>query len=171
MKNKIISIFFSGLLLFSTSCEEDFLDKGPEEDLTIDEVFAERAYAENFLTSAYSNLPRMMNPADWPARNPFTGASDEMEITYKGAYAHLLNSGAWSSDYYHPDIWGYNYEGLRKLNLFLENVDAVPLVQGFTEKDRQRWIGEATFLRAFYHFFIMRIHGSIPIMDRSWGVD
>lgn len=171
MKNKIISIFFSGLLLFSTSCEEDFLDKGPEEDLTIDEVFAERAYAENFLTSAYSNLPQMMNPADWPARNPFTGASDEMEITYKGAYAHMLNSGAWSSDYYFPDIWGYNYEGLRKLNIFLENVDAVPLVQGFTEKDRQIWIGEATFLRAFYHFFIMRIHGPIPIMDRSWGVD
>ncbi|WP_207434809.1 RagB/SusD family nutrient uptake outer membrane protein [Sabulibacter ruber] len=171
MKSKIISLALSLLILLAMSCEQDFLDKGPEEDLTLDEVFAERQYAESFLTSAYFNLPEMMNPADWPARNPFTGASDEMEITYKGAYAHLLNSGAWNSDYTVPDIWGFNYEGIRKLNIFLDNVHKVPLVQGFTEEDRQRWIGEATFLRAFYHFFIMRIHGPIPIMNRTWGVD
>ncbi|MFC6997210.1 RagB/SusD family nutrient uptake outer membrane protein [Rufibacter roseus] len=172
MKNKLISLALSALLLISMSCEQDFLDKGPEEDLTIDKVFAERAYAENFLTSAYFNLPEMLNPADAHARNPFTGASDEMEITFQGAISHQLNSGAWNSDYGMPDFWGFNYEGIRKLNIFLENVHKVPVeARVFEEKERQIWIGEATFLRAFYHFLIMRVHGPIPIMDHSLEVD
>ncbi len=172
MKNKIISLALSGLMLCGIlSCEKDFLDKGPEEDLTLDEVFAERSYAENFLTSAYFNLPEMLNPADDAGNNPFTGASDEMEITFTGAYSHLLNSGAWNSADTRTQEWGFKYEGIRKLNIFLDNVDLVPLGEGFTEEDRQRWIGEAIFLRAFYHFIIMKIYGPSPIMDRVWTVD
>ena len=48
MKNKLIAITLFGLLFFSmSSCEKDFLDKGPEEDLTLDEVFANRQYVSS----------------------------------------------------------------------------------------------------------------------------
>src|SRR5690606_26770247 len=96
-------------------------------------------------------------------RNPFTAASDEMEITWTGAYAHLMNSGAWSPADFEPDLWGFLYEGIRKANLFLENVDRVPM----DELEKTKWVGEATFLRAFYHFNLVRLYGAIPLIDRT----
>lgn len=156
--------FLTALMLFTGSCKKNYLEKAPDEDLDIKKVFAERRYAEAFLTSAYNNIPVMLGAADWDQRNPFTGASDEMEITFLGAYSHMLNSGAWSANDYYPDIWGFMYEGIRKTNVFLENVARVPM----DETERNKWIGEATFLRAFFHFMLARIYGAIPIADHAY---
>ncbi|MBZ4187339.1 RagB/SusD family nutrient uptake outer membrane protein [Niabella sp. 3A5MI-3] len=155
------------LLAGNFGCKKNFLDKSPEEDITLDSVFTRRSYAERWLAGAYSNIPTMANAADDPTRNPFTGACDEMEITYTRAYSHLLNSGAWSADYFWPDIWGYMYEGIRKTNIFIDNVDRVPM--DATEK--KTWKAEAILLRAMYHFFLARIHGPIPIADHTYKLD
>ncbi|GEP97555.1 RagB/SusD family nutrient uptake outer membrane protein [Chitinophaga cymbidii] len=160
--NKLL--VFITICLLTASCTKDYLKKAPDEDLDIKKVFSERKYAESFLSSAYHNVPVMLGAADWDQRNPFTGACDEMEITYLGAYSHLLNSGAWSANDYYPDVWGFMYEGIRKTNIFLENVGQVPMDEG----ERSRWIGEATFLRAFFHFMLARIYGAIPIADHAY---
>lgn len=168
MKTNItIRLFLILLIAAFASCEKDYLDKEPDEDMSIDSVFLSRKYAEGFLSSAYSNIPTMANAADDPTRNPFTGASDEMEITYLGAYSHLLNAGSWSADYFWPDIWGYMYEGIRKTNIFLDNVDRVPM----DESERSNWKGEAIFLRAFLHYMVARIHGPVPIADHTYTLD
>ncbi|PST83795.1 RagB/SusD family nutrient uptake outer membrane protein [Pedobacter yulinensis] len=167
MKQLIYGFLCLILLSCGLSCKKDYLKKAPDEDLNIDKVFSERRYAEAFLSSAYSNLPTMANAADDATRNPFTGASDEMEITFLGAYSHLLNSGSWSADYYWPDIWGYMYEGVRKTNLFIDNIDKVPM----DEKEKMNWKGEAIFLRAYYHFIMARIHGPIPIADHTYTLE
>src|SRR5687768_7416244 len=111
--NKLL-LTFAILPLCITSCTKTNLPKAPDEALDIRKVFSERKYAESFLSSAYHNMPVMLGAADWDQRNPFTGASDEMEITFLGAYSHLLNSGAWSANDYFPDIWGFMFEGIRK---------------------------------------------------------
>jgi hypothetical protein len=163
MKSIKILLLISTVIL-APACTKNYLKKAPDEDLDIKKVFSERKYAESFLTSAYNNIPVMLGAADWDQRNPFTGASDEMEITFLGAYCHLLNSGAWSANDYYPDIWGFMFEGIRKTNLFLENVGQVPM----DENERKKWIGEATFLRAFFHFMLARIYGSVPIADHAY---
>ncbi len=164
--NKLL-VTFAILFLSTTSCTKTYLRKAPDEDLDIRKVFSERKYAESFLSSAYHNMPVMLGAADWDQRNPFTGASDEMEITFLGAYSHLLNSGAWSANDYFPDIWGFMFEGIRKTNIFLDNVELVPM----DETERRWWKGEATFLRAFYHFMLARIYGSIPIADHAYALN
>lgn len=170
MKIKVFtSVLITGLLL-STACTDEFLDKAPDEEIDLEKVFSERSYADGFLSSAYFNLPSMADAVESPDRNPFTGGSDEMEITFTAAYANLINTGAWSAtDAWPaaPDIWGFMYEGIRKTNLFLENVDKVPM----NDNDRDKWKGEATFLRAFYHWLLARNYGAIPIVDNSIGTD
>src|SRR5690606_26431535 len=47
-------------------------------------------------------------------------------------------------------------------NIFLENIAQVPDMDQ-TEKDR--WIGEVKFLKAYYHWFLFRMYGPIPITD------
>ncbi len=159
-------LLLAALCISASSCMKDYLKKAPDEDLDIKKVFSERKFAESFLTSAYNNIPVMLGAADWDQRNPYTGASDEMEITFLGAYSHLLNSGAWSPNDYYPDIWGFMYEGIRKTNIFLENVSKVPM----DETEKSRWVGEATFLRAFFHFMLARIYGPIPIGDHAYAL-
>lgn len=169
MKKYILFIVCVILPVVLSSCDGQFLangylDKTPDQDLTLEDVFTNRKYTESFLTSIYAALPWEINPPDPPSRAPWTGISDEMEITFGGFPGHKINHGAWGpSDI--PDLWQYSYESIRKSNIFLDNIDQLPLTQEFTQANKNTWIGEATFLRAYYHFSVFRLYGSIPIMD------
>src|SRR5687767_10895278 len=71
--NKYICI----LLLASASllsCKKNFLDKGPDEDLTIEKAFTDKLNTERFLTSVYAYLPREWFFADLTEASPFIGA-------------------------------------------------------------------------------------------------
>ncbi len=167
MKRIFLYITVFTFFLALNGCTKDFLDKTPDEDLTLDQVFAQRQYAERFLTSAYFTLHEEISFNDWWGRNPFVGASDEMEITWTYPFAHVMTSGAWSPQNIEENIWRFDWEGMRKVNIFLERIDQTPM----SEAEKNIWKGEAYFLRAFFHFFQVRIHGPIPIMDRAATLD
>src|SRR5690606_17527687 len=167
MKRIFLYITVFTFFLALNGCTKDFLDKTPDEDLTLDQVFAQRQYAERFLTSAYFTLHEEISFNDWWGRNPFVGASDEMEITWTYPLAHVMTSGAWSPQNIEDNIWRFDWEGMRKVNIFLERIDQIPM----SEAEKNIWKGEAYFLRAFFHFFQARIHGPIPIMDRAATLD
>ena len=133
------------LLGVNTSCA-DYLDKAPDEDLTLDDVFTRENYAEQFLSSIYWNMPWELNfTNDW-GHNPFVGAADELDYPYTNCFAYFMNNGSWTPDNVLKDISNMAYQGIRKTNIFLENVAKVPM----DESKRAGWIGEATFLRAFF---------------------
>ena len=93
--NAIIKTFAAALLLcLAVSCKKDYLDKAPDDDLTLSKVFANRDYAQSFLSNIYASEPveRRMVDND-PNGNPFVGASDEMEQMYAGSFSNSLNSG------------------------------------------------------------------------------
>jgi hypothetical protein len=167
MKNiyfQTIAIFLIALL--TASCE-DYLDKEKEEILDETTVFSNEAYTFNFLVNVYSSLPINYALENDYTSNPFVGGCDEMEITYLGAFSQQLNSGAWGPTslrtvWEKTTIWGLPYEGIRKANIFLANIDKVPM----DTTKRNRWKGEALWLRAMLHFLIVRCHGPIPIVDK-----
>lgn len=155
-------------LLISTitaSCEKGFLDKAPDEDLTIDDVFAERQYAERFLTATYNYLPTEIDFAEIPGRNPFVGASDDMEMSWLNRFSHRMNGGTWGpNDVPGNEHWSIPYQALRRLNLFTENITRTPM----DEQVKRTWIGEAEFLKGFFHFLLVRLYGPVPIVDHSF---
>ena len=88
-------------VLFS-SCEK-YLDKGPEETLSVEEVFTQRNYVERWLYNLYYYCPMEMdfhNVLNYT--NPFSGAADELEITPGYALSQYFNRGAVSSTWSHP---------------------------------------------------------------------
>lgn len=154
MKATYIIFIVTGLLLFS-SCE-DYLEMTPDEDLTLEDIFSNRFNSAAFLSNIYSMLP------DEAEFNLYTGGSDEMEIAYGPHPSHLINNGAWNPNNA-IDYWSTMYIAIRKCNLFLENVDKVPVEQEM----KDNWKGEVYFLRALYHFMLTRLYGPVPILDRS----
>ena len=164
------------LVCLVMSCSDSYLDKTPDEDMSLEMVFQERNYAEAFLSNIYSYLPLELTMAwhswmGWDLNlNPFVGAADEMEMSWNTPYNQFMNSGAWSpadAGTGTPAFWWWYYEAIRKTNLFLENIHKTPM----NEVDKNKWIGEAYFMRAFYHFMLFRVYGPIPLLDRSISTD
>ncbi len=168
-------LFIIGLIFLSqiaiTSCQKDFLDKAPEEDITIEEAFLQRRYAEAFLTDIYAGVPNEIYFTDMADIQPFIVASDELNVPWPEKFPKLMNRGSWNAINVTGRVWKNMYEGIRKANIFLKYIDLTPLDETFTEVDKRRWIGEARFLRAFYHFMLMRIYGPVPIMDYAADLD
>lgn len=171
-KNKLILILMAITTGFLVSCT-DYLDKQPTGDLTLDDVFSNRVYARGFLSNIYFRMPFESNVCDmWSGNrfnaNPFVAGSDEMEIAFGGSYTHELNAGSWNSTNITTcDIWGQSYIAIRECNLFLERLDEVPT----TQEEKKSWRGEVYFLRAFFHFLLMRTHGPIVLLDHPIKTD
>jgi hypothetical protein len=56
------------------------------------------------------------------------------------------------------------YQGIRDCNIFLENIGKVPDMQ---ETEKNRWIAEVKFLKAYYHFNLVRMYGPIPVIKNN----
>lgn len=172
MKNKyIITIGIFCLILTSQSCVKDFLDKTPDEDLTTEQVFSNPSFTREFLANIYAHLPTEAQMVDNGLNNPFNGASDEMEITHDMFFSNLMNMGSWTSNNYTNSGYNPYYQAIRKCNIFLTNIHMLEPNEFFAREKIDQWIGEAYFLRAFYHFLLIRIYGPIPVLDRIIGLN
>lgn len=66
------------------------------------------------------------------------------------------------------DNWTSLYQGLRDCNIFLENIKYVPDID---ETEKSQWIAEVKFLKAYYHFYLVRMYGPIPLMKVNLSID
>ena len=56
------------------------------------------------------------------------------------------------------------FTGIRDCNIFLENIHKPLDLQSW---ERDIWIGEAKFLKAFYNFWLFRMYGPIPLLKKN----
>src|SRR5690606_3722813 len=57
------------------------------------------------------------------------------------------------------------FQGIRHGNIFLENIRNPENAPDLTLDERTQWIGEVEFLKAYYHYYLLRMYGPIPIID------
>lgn len=157
--------------LFS-SC--NYLDIVPDDVATIDHAFASEIEAEKYLYTCYSFLPDLANLA----ANPSLVAGDEIWMAYPRlqpqAYTwdyiarNMQNSNDPIANYWDGSMEGQPYfMAIRECNTFLENVSDMSKVKDLTLDKRSRWLAEVKFLKAYYHFFLLRMYGPIPIVDKN----
>ena len=176
MKKIIIKYFTAFTLVFSAASCGQYIDVVPDNIAVIEDAFETRESALKFLATLYGALPpfsSINNPAlaggdeiyvndvvakDWPARRLATGGQNVVtpSLGYWGNRGTVRNL----------------FIALRNCNIFLENVDK-PF--NLPEAEKTKWIAEAKFLKAYFHFYLMRMYGPIPIIreniEVSSGVD
>jgi hypothetical protein len=171
----IIILFFISIILFAPSCKKDYLNKTPDGDLTLDQIFTSPVYTPQFLSNIYSHIPLELSMVDDPTQptvsNVYNGASDDIEVGYDGNFSKFFNEGNWNPTLYKQDVWTNSYNAIRKTNLFLENIDKLVPSAIADQGTINRWKGEAIFLRAFFHFMLARVYGPVPIIDRTINLD
>ena len=164
-----------GCALLSASCNS-FLDIVPDNVPVIDHAFTNAMEAEKYLFTCYSYLPGSGEPSG----NIGMTAGDEIWLNMPNHVAapawDYIAKGVRSADKSQPDFWkgsDYTYAlfvGIRDCNTFLENIEDMSKVADLTADKRARWIAEAKFLKAYYHYYLWRMYGPIPIVDRNLPV-
>lgn len=182
MKKLTITLIACMTLCLGTLNSCHYLDIVPDNVATIDYAFRLRSQAEKYLFTCYSYLPGY---ASW-ASNPALLSGDEIWFFYPYANAYYGRPPSnWeiargNQNVVNPylNYWdGENggkpmFQAIRDCNTFLANIGKVPDIDPFEKK---RWIAEVKFLKAYYHWFLLRMYGPIPIKDKnlpvSAGVD
>ncbi|WP_423126854.1 RagB/SusD family nutrient uptake outer membrane protein [Gaoshiqia sp. Z1-71] len=159
------------LMILGISCA-DYLDVVPDNVATIDYAFRNRESAEKYLATCYSYLPDfgyIRDPAMMGSDEIWSHDIDRTEHVYQNTYYLKLGGRQNVSDpllnFWDGRQGGTNlFIGIRDCNIFLENIYIVPDI---TEAERKQWIAEVKFLKAFYHFYLMRLYGPIPIIREN----
>ncbi|HYX05783.1 MAG TPA: RagB/SusD family nutrient uptake outer membrane protein, partial [Bacteroidales bacterium] len=164
---KILALLI--LLLGIASCDQ-YLDIVPDKTQQIELVFERKAAAYKALATCYHYLP--MDDAVYAT---YAFASDELTtpIAQETPGIEMMRGKQSSAD---PlmGYWGGHsafgrsqeslFMAIRDCNIFIDNIEHV---RDMTEKEKATWKSEVIFLKAYYHFLLVRQYGPIPIVDKS----
>ncbi|GHV67330.1 starch-binding protein [Bacteroidia bacterium] len=156
------------------SCD-DYLDVVPDNLATIDYAFRDRVGAEKYLFTCYSYLPAFGSPAN----DPTIMGGDDIWVPDNNMYyaatgnfnAHHIKQGRQNTDNPLLDFWnGTNngkalFRAIRDCNVFLENIDKVG--PDLPNAEKNKWIAEVKFLKAYYHYYLLRMYGPIPLIKEN----
>jgi hypothetical protein len=170
MKNiKIYLVLLS--IFFSFSCKK-YLDVIPDNLATIESAFSSRTTAEKYLFTCYDYMPQHGNPHHsaflisdevWMATPQVT--QYYFNLSFEDIALNRQNMVSPTLDYWDGTKGGFPmFRALRDCNIFLENIDAVP---GMQDIEKNRWIAEVKFLKAYYHFWLLRMYGPIPLIKEN----
>ncbi len=165
-KINIILLIF--VLISVYSCKEDFLNRYPYDKKVVGNFYKTPDDALEALVAVYDGLQYTPNNPD------FTHVIQMTEISSDNCFG-----GAGTTDDLNLQVfdnfitelvelngvqWEKSYRGIFKANVFLEQVDNIEW--GDQASLKNRFIGEARFLRAYQYLDLVRIFGNVPLVDK-----
>jgi len=163
---KILGIILSALVLFG--CSEDFLNKTKLGALTTESFFVAEGDANQAVIAAYSDLKDYRYTwTIWAFGDvlsddaTYSGSDDDVQ-----AYA-LMESYNYPAD--NGRVLGrYQilYRGINKANQAIDGISKMD-ESLFHTFNKNRLLGEALFLRAYYYHELVRAYGDVPLMTKT----
>jgi hypothetical protein len=170
LTNKYIAFVTAAMGITTLGGCHKYLDVVPDNVVTIDNAFTLKREAEKYLFTCYSYLPM----ENHPTLSLGFMAGDECWLPREGVF---FNNTVWDiAKGYQNKVNPYSnywdgtyglYAGIRDCNIFLDNVSNTQKVYDLEPDLRTRWLGEVEFLKAYYHFYLLRNYGPIPIVDAA----
>ncbi|WP_205509264.1 RagB/SusD family nutrient uptake outer membrane protein [Longitalea arenae] len=168
-------IWMLGCLVLTgmTACKKvnSYLDKAESGGITEKELFNDYVQTDAFLANIYATG---IGAGDWMPVYSFTyaAACDEAKCPYTFNYGTInFTSGLISPTNNPIDIWAKSYQNIRKANIFLQNIDALPVNDARQEAGKYRMKGEALFLRAFFYEELYKRYGGVPLIEKPLTID
>lgn len=169
---RIVPFFILVLFVSVTlsSCKK-YLDIIPDNVPTIDHAFAMRSEAEKYLYTCYSYMPTDGGMASDPA---MLGGDElwtnDLPLSYRFSHTmfNIANGRQTTVSPAGEAIWVDLYKGLRDCNIFLENIVKV---KDISDEEKKEWVAEVKFLKAYYHYYLVRMYGPIPLVKENLPVD
>ena len=156
-------ILLAALTVFSLTSCSDFLDKEPDTELTIDQVFQQKNLQERWLSHCYSAIP---DPYWQAARNSGVDllgddlSASERWQNWWGTCVIPWLSGNWNSQssWDGPCHWAIYAQRVRECLIFQQRATAVP-DEGLTSSEVALMKAETRFLIAYYSWLMLKTYG------------
>ncbi|MGC4234473.1 MAG: RagB/SusD family nutrient uptake outer membrane protein [Niabella sp.] len=158
-----------GITLVLGACAKN-IEKLPLELNTIEYIFDKDdslgVNAERFLSGIYYTIPKgfnrvgadILDAATDDAISSAIGSNDVYRLATGGYTSSTFPSG--------ENFWFAGYSGIRKANIFINNIDVVPLNKmveaGYPKK--RAYKAEVRFIRALMYFELLKRYGGVPIV-------
>ena len=162
MKNKLILWTLAGALAL-TGCDRNLTIVNPNQ-VTTESFWKTDADALAGVNAVYSTTHRggisrwmpfyyIIRSDEGRSQSPATDIVNNMDqfliidYNYGNAYA----------------VWNDNYIGVNRANQVIDNVPAIPMDANL----KQRYLGEAKFLRAMYYYHLVTLFGNVPLVLKT----
>lgn len=161
-------VFLSAMIL--SSCA-DFLDDKPVTSLTTGNAYNTAQDMENALAGCY-NIFYASDYYQWEyvmlsdlrSDNAYPGGNNE-ETFFQ--YDRFTLAPSNNHNYVN---WGALYRGIARCNILLNKIGDITDTK-LTQERRDQIIGEASFLRAFHYFHLVKLYGGVPLELNSNSAD
>lgn len=156
MFNKTIITGFFAAMFFIVSCTK-FTETSPEYSIDSENYFNSEDDYYNGLIAAYDLLATTYANAivgEFASNNTLCGGENPTDVIGWQQIDDMIHTPTNSNL---SDIWNWMFAGVQRANYFLEFQDKTD----FDGKDVM--IGEVRFLRAYYHFELVKWFGPIPL--------
>jgi starch-binding outer membrane protein, SusD/RagB family len=168
MKTIKYSIVLIALCVATTlSCDKDFLNTKPLDKISSEATWSDGPLSEAFIFNVYSFLGY-----GGFEEQALAAYSDEAMFTHSGRNINTFTEGnespsnlAWFSNTYN---WGNMYLAIRQANVAISRL---PTATFDNTQLKDRLIGEAKFLRAFYYHQLLRNYGGVPLIEKPFGLN
>lgn len=157
-------ILFALLALISfTSCS-DFLDKEPDNELTLDEVFSQKILQERWLGEIYSLIPdpyfQSVKENGWDSLGDDMSPSERWQQWGWDVIPWL--SGNWNSQSgWAASYWAEVPKRIRQALIFMQRATPVP-DEGLGSAEIALMKQECRFLIAYYSWLMVKTYGPYP---------
>lgn len=158
MKKLYKILFVIAVLMTASSCEKDFLDRLPTNEIPEDKVFTNPELANLFINSMYADVPA------FPGAHTYTYDNIADESRSFWDWDDIL-IGQWFPDNNPMEYWAY--AEVRNTNMFLAKIDQAP----FPDDQKSRMIGQVKALRAMFYFEMVKRYGGVPLITVPQTLD
>lgn len=169
----ILILLLTGISFYSCN---DYLDKAPDDQLTLEMVFNDKKRTEEWLAGIYPIIKEPMN-----ANMRHVGTipmSDDAQIAFAMSQFYDVwdwiltnNQGGINPTYKIPtDIWRDTYIYVRSALIFMKEAKPLP-TQGLTESEVTRMKMEARFLIAYGYQKMLEYYGPFPLVTELASSD
>lgn len=161
MKNRKYNIAIFGSLIVALglmfSCSDDFVKEDPKYSIDSENYFNSADDYYNALIASYDLLqPTYVNVilGEIASDNTLCGGESATDVIGWQQIDDMIHTPVNSNL---QDLWNWMFAGVQRCNYFMEFKDKTDF------EDRDLMIGEIQFLRAYYHFELVKWFGPVPL--------
>ena len=157
-KYTYISITAAALFsLLTVSCNDDFVNRDPAYSIDSENYFNSKTDYENALVAAYDPLQSSyvnVMLGEIASDNTLAGGESQTDVIGFQQIDDMIHTPVNSNL---RDIWNWMFAGVSRTNYILEFQDKIDF------NGKKQILAETRFLRAYYHFELVKWFGEIPL--------
>ena len=169
MKRQIIFSLILLVVIFQTSCKKYVEVPMPPDLLLKPDVFREDKTATAAIAGIYSSMNGFSNAFANTFGN-FLPAMSADEFYYSLASASFdafKDNSLLPDESYLNTLWNQPYGFIYHCNAAIEGMSDATISAGMSTPVKNQLLGEAKFLRAFFHFYLVNYFGDVPLITST----